>query len=278
MAPSSLDSMFEWHSSSVDWCEANYAVTPYVAEFYNTISNLVFLIGPPLAVWYNLNVYKVYGYHQFYAFILLFVIGTGSIYFHATLSFAGQILDELCILWIITYGSAMYIPKERYPTFISTSTQWCGLLGFITIISTISPYLIGRDFSIIVAPALMCTSVPISVVIHQESQIYSEKLGSVNMKIIRTSTFLFFLAVMIWLVDRLVCPNELIHIELHAVWHILAYLSGHLALTYLAQYQILRDYNVVHKVGIFPVPHIIVSDEDAKKKLVLKRKDRKDVR
>lgn len=31
-------------TSSIDWCEKNYEVTPYVAEFSNTFTNIGFVI------------------------------------------------------------------------------------------------------------------------------------------------------------------------------------------------------------------------------------------
>ncbi|KAL4696909.1 hypothetical protein H8959_002607 [Pygathrix nigripes] len=33
-------------TSTLDWCEENYSVTWYIAEFWNTVSNLIMIIPP----------------------------------------------------------------------------------------------------------------------------------------------------------------------------------------------------------------------------------------
>ena len=48
-------------SSPIDWCEENYVVSPYIAEFVNTFSNIFFFIFPPLLINLHTNYAKYQG-------------------------------------------------------------------------------------------------------------------------------------------------------------------------------------------------------------------------
>jgi hypothetical protein len=101
--------------SSIDWCERNYVVrqlvlqggrwqcqvrhrggvpqvTPYVAEFYNTISNVILLaVGL-----FGLRRCWTLGLEaRFYAMsFCTLVVGFGSAAFHGTLRYHWQLMDE----------------------------------------------------------------------------------------------------------------------------------------------------------------------------------------
>src|SRR5579871_6918927 len=84
-------------TSSVDWCEANYAVTPYVAELWNTLSSLAMVAAGAAGLLHR----KLPDARYRMAYALLALVGLGSIAFHASLRFELQMLDELPMLYVV---------------------------------------------------------------------------------------------------------------------------------------------------------------------------------
>ncbi|XP_015682289.1 alkaline ceramidase 1-like [Protobothrops mucrosquamatus] len=110
--------IFSYLSSEVDWCEANFERSEYIAEYYNSISNVAFFILSPLLLWLNTD-YIAYRALPIRGFVILQVfIGIFSFYYHMTLSYAGQLLDELSILWTLCISYGFWLPVRYFPSFI----------------------------------------------------------------------------------------------------------------------------------------------------------------
>jgi alkaline ceramidase len=59
-------------------------------------------------------------------YALLGLIGVGSMYFHATLSFAGQTLDEWGIIWVVAFCFYAYLPQDymQYVSHVNLALEW----------------------------------------------------------------------------------------------------------------------------------------------------------
>ena len=181
--------MFEYQSSPIDWCEPNYRITYFIAEFYNTISAI-----PMVYVAYLLWVPK----HKTYACIVM-GIGIGTIIFHGTLNLFGQLFDEFCLVLYIIHLSFQTTPYLALP-----------LIFLIFIYPEINAYmLIMTALFIIVAwyNNVIVLRIPLKKV-----------TNSYHFRGPNTVIFLCLFAGIIWIID-IACING---IHFHFVWHIIS--------------------------------------------------------
>ena len=90
-------------TANYDWCESNYVISTYVAEFWNALSSVPTLT---VGLWFALKSHKHgYGFRFSLAGWMLAVVGSGSCAFHGTLTRLGQIADELPML----YSSSIFL-------------------------------------------------------------------------------------------------------------------------------------------------------------------------
>jgi dihydroceramidase len=112
-------------TSTVDWCETNYQVTPYVAEFFNTSSSLALALIGLLGMW--LHPWAERRFHM--AFFAIFIVGLGSVAFHGTLQKHWQAMDEVPMLY--TAFAFVYITlTQRY--HLKASTRYMLAISLIS--------------------------------------------------------------------------------------------------------------------------------------------------
>lgn len=206
-------------TSSVDWCEANYYVSPYVAEWWNTLSSLAMvLVGCVGALRARALVGRVRGF-GIAAFVLLAVVGLGSIAFHGTLRFELQMLDELPMVYLVllivwwlvgarwTWGFVAYgVVLTALVTVARGQVQFYVFqVGF----GTLELYAIGRTW-------------------------WRQRSAEREVRrLFARGIALYAIAVLAWFVDTSMCYQLLrwatLHgaptPHLHAVWHILVSLG-----------------------------------------------------
>ena len=102
-------------TSTVDFCEPNYAVSHFVAEFWNAVTSIpIALVGLSGMV---LSRRQQLGAEQFSCYAVVCIVGLGSIAFHATLMRTGQVLDEVPMLWVsltLIYGACQHVRDRRF--------------------------------------------------------------------------------------------------------------------------------------------------------------------
>ncbi|KAJ2553315.1 hypothetical protein EV175_002985 [Coemansia sp. RSA 1933] len=98
-------------TSTLDWCEENYAVSNHIAEFWNTLTNVT-MVGIALRGVYNSIKYNQ-GKRVIAIYGAMLLVGVGSACFHATLKYTTQLLDELPMLYVCTVGFYSLVEIEK---------------------------------------------------------------------------------------------------------------------------------------------------------------------
>jgi hypothetical protein len=88
--------------SSISWCEANYIISEYIAEFWNSLSGIALIMSGILYYYNNKKWIKNNNEIKFEKITkLLCVIGCGTILFHGSLLYVFQLLDEIPMILLV---------------------------------------------------------------------------------------------------------------------------------------------------------------------------------
>jgi dihydroceramidase len=248
-------------TSTIDWCEENYVVSPYVAEAMNTLSNSVFIILALYAMQSSIkNKHEV----RFTIISLGFMlVGIGSWLFHMTLKYEFQLLDELPMIYATCVPMWSIFSEGR-----SSSISW--VIGMSVIFGAnllTAIYLYFKDPTIHqVAYALM------NVVIVHKSYLLTEEhvkdpIAKKNLyKTMKLGIGIFLSGYFLWNLDVHLC-NTWIDIrryigmpygflfELHSWWHVLTGTGVYFYVVYLEYLRLFLlgkqgDYEYVTHFGL----------------------------
>ncbi|XP_018583633.1 alkaline ceramidase 1 isoform X1 [Scleropages formosus] len=231
---SRMAGIFAYESSEVDWCEDNYQHSENVVEYFNTMSSFVFFMVSPVMLYLlhpyarerNLAVHLVW-------FMMIFV-GLFSMYFHMTLSFVGQMLDELSILWVLAVGYSLWFPRRYFPSFVKDRSSFSKMVLLITVVSTLSSF---------VKPTANAYALNFFA-LHILYSLGLELRSCTDQRVRRlacTSIGLWVLAISCWISDRFGCSfwQKLNFCYMHSIWHILIVVAtayGSTLIAYLDAY------------------------------------------
>lgn len=215
-------------TSTIDWCEDNYTHHYYIAEFWNTISNLAYILFGIYGLRSVRSVRSVGGRSSVLsvetrfkvAFASLILVGFGSALFHGTLKWFGQMCDEISmfiassvVLYIVLEHDHL-VPKHKY-------------LPYLLIIFVCGFSCIYIQFQY----ALLFQSVWILITIYTFVKFYAlvKRIDINERKYCYLIIAVFFISAFCWLVEQLLCNHLSIikYLQLHAfVWHLgTAYVS-----------------------------------------------------
>uniref|UniRef100_A0A8C3X1P8 Alkaline ceramidase n=1 Tax=Catagonus wagneri TaxID=51154 RepID=A0A8C3X1P8_9CETA len=261
-----MPSIFAYQSSEVDWCESNFQHSELVAEFYNTFSNVTFLIFGPLMMFLMHPYAQKRSRYVYVTCFLFMLIGLFSMYFHMTLSFLGQMLDEISILWLLASGYSIWLPRCYFPTFLGESrSRFICLVVTATVVSTFLSFLRPT----INAYALNATALHILCIVVQE---YKRTRNKELRHVIEVSVVFWAFALASWISDRLLCSfwQRINFSYLHSIWHVLISITFPYGMVTMALVD--ARYEMPHetlKVRYWPrdtwpvgLPYVEVTDND----------------
>ena len=197
-------------TASIDWCEQNYVVTRFVAEFWNTVSSLA-MVAAGLV---GLSIRR-FAREIRVAFGLLVLVGLGSVAFHGTLRFELQMLDELPMLYLVTWLTWLLVetgPDRRFGAWLPAA-----LIAYVLVATAGATLNRGHAQFLAFhvsfgALEVFCLARVTWIALRPEN------------RPVRTWFTLGLLAyatgIAIWFVDLEACPR-VSGLQLHAGWHVL---------------------------------------------------------
>ncbi len=217
-------------TATLDWCEPNYQHSYYIAETWNSFSNLVYVAVALYAIWaHNSKVTKLHP-RFLLVYLLLIAIGIGSFLFHASLLREYQLFDELPMLYITLAALHGSIFTKIFDNRMCLSEKILFLLGaaimvVIGLVETLIQlyYPEHYDWFLLMFGGILLVCDLFQI---YRSTISQSKYKKERRNLVVKNIVAFLLAFGVWLIDNNLCPYVEV-LKLHSWWHFLTAYSVH---------------------------------------------------
>ena len=189
------------YDSSVIFCEDKYVQSPYIAEFYNTISGFSYVL---VGLFYlNTKMYKTS--------LCQISLGIGTMMLHGTLRWYGQMMDELSMITMMF----MYIKEVQNITY-----NWLILLYILYALSYDLHAIFGFIFGLLIIYQYLLAN-------------FLAKTSGLERKVTLYKYTMIF-GVISLAIDHIFCvknPN------FHALWHLFTAYGAYLGSSFYLEYK-----------------------------------------
>ncbi|KAI0348274.1 alkaline phytoceramidase [Trametopsis cervina] len=278
-------------TATLDWCEANYQFSRYIAELANTFSNLVTILFASYGGWLAKNADLPPRYLA--GWLGFALVGAGSFVFHATLQYSAQLADELPMIYVASYCCAVLC--DTRPGHDITNTRTRAIITGLAVFNVIFTwaYAVYRNpvFHQVVFASIMFTNAyrtwyvlsnsdPIAATAKFRIPVHDRRtIGSLFL----TGALTFAFGFLIWNLDNAFCntvtkwkqsigwPAAFL-LEGHSWWHVFTAIGTYLMLVgntcrTVGVKDDFANYRMTYKWGVLPGIERIPQGHSATKKL-----------
>ena len=190
--------------STVSWCESKYVHSNYIAEFYNSLSSI------------SLILCGLIGYHKYshlqgsIVYLIISIVGLGSVFFHSTLSIYGQMMDEMPMIFLVVQ---LVINSMRIENVLIKSLAY-----FYSVCYSWYIYRVSQTDTPINEFYIFQGSIILFAIVIFIRMINVNLPGRKSLIIKGVSVFLIGYGC--WLIDFFLCDYIKQVIQFHSFWHI----------------------------------------------------------
>lgn len=274
---------------TLNFCEEDYVISYYCAEFCNTLTNILF-------IWLGLKGIRDclrYGHPAIFivAFIGYMVVGTGSTLFHATLKYPMQLVDELSMIYttcLMCFATFSYRRSRLFSGLLGIALV--GLAWFITAryYHTKDPQFHQDAYAVLTAVVvfsnmwIMEKSVRPALERRQQERSPTSSVPAADVIIkdmwilVATGLTTFLGGFLIWNLDNLYCSTIrpwrhnlglpwAVVLEGHAWWHLMTGIGAYYYITWRVWIHRCMDGQEdkfqLKWPSVFSIPEVVAADE-----------------